>query len=261
MFRIILVLILSSFGISELVASDVYKDNVVILLDASGSMNNPMKGASESKISVAKSALKEVVSGLPPETEIGLLVFGVERKWMYELGPRNDEHFFSAVDKLVAGGGTPLGAFMKAGANKLLETREKQYGYGSYRLLVITDGEAGDPKLMESVTPEIISRGIITDVIGVDMRRDHTLSTKVHSYRRANDKEALKQAIKEVLAEVGKGVAGRVAGDNEFDVLEGLSQEVAQAMLLALSVSGNEPIGKKKKAKTGESAPKKKWFW
>ena len=76
---------------------------------------------------------------------------------------------------------------MKKGADTLLKARKSQYGYGSYRLLVVTDGEASDPGLVERFTPDIISRGIITDVIGVDMNKAHTLATKVHSYRSAND--------------------------------------------------------------------------
>ena len=84
---------------------------------------------------------------------------------------------------------------MKRGADALLKAREKQFGYGTYRLLIVTDGEAGDPRLVESFTPDIISRGITIDVIGVEMPSRHTLATRVHSYRNANDPESLRQAI------------------------------------------------------------------
>ncbi len=231
-------------------ASNVYKDNVVILLDTSGSMKNPMPGTNQTKIELAKEALKEVVASLSPETEIGLLIFKSSGdKWVYPLGPRNDDDFFQAVDALQAQGSTPLGEFMKLAADTLMNARKEQYGYGSYRLLVITDGEASDKSLVETYTPQIISRGIITDVIGVDMGQKHTLATKVHSYREANDTQALKQAIREVLAEVGRESASGPA-DQAFAALDGLPMKVAQSMLTALTVSGDTPIGERSPVKS-----------
>jgi uncharacterized protein YegL len=224
-------------------AQEVYLDNVVIVLDASGSMCNNMRGANIQKLAAAKAAIKEVIKTIPATTQVGLLVFnGKADGWAYPLGPRDDEKMLSAVASLTADGGTPLGAYMKTGADKLLESRKSQYGYGSYRLLIVTDGEASDPKLVEAYTPDIIARGIVTDVIGVDMASDHTLATRVHSYRRANDPDSLRQAIREVFAEVGKTFDGK-ASEDAFAELAGFPTELALATISALASSGNQPIG------------------
>lgn len=222
-------------------------DNVVIVLDSSGSMARPLPGAGTDKMTAAKSALKQVLSSVPQETRIGLLVFsakGVSDDWIYPLGPRDDAKLMQAIDRPMPGGGTPLGAYLKKGADRLLEERAKQFGYGTFRLLVVTDGEAEDQQLVERFTPEMVARGIKVDVIGVAMNQRHTLATKVHSYRSANDPASLKRAIAEVFGEIG-GSANDVAGTEAFAELKPIPNEVAQTMIQALSSSGNQPIGER----------------
>jgi hypothetical protein len=202
-----------------------------------------MRGTSIKKMDSAKTAIKEVIKTIPQSTQIGLLVFGGRANgWVFPLGPRNDAKLVESIDRLGADGGTPLGRYMKMGADRLLEERKAQYGYGSYRLLIVTDGEANDAALVEKYTPDIMARGIVTDVIGVDMAGAHTLATKVHSYRRANDPASLKQAIQEVFAEVGKE-GNNQAGESAFEELSGLPDEMAMAIINALVSSGNHPIG------------------
>ena len=214
-------------------------DNVVVVVDASGSMGAPMGGST--RMSVAKDALKQVLEQIPDTTHVGILVFP-RGNWVYPLGPRKESMLAGAIDSIQSGGGTPLGDYMKRGADALLEARKKQFGYGTYRLLVVTDGEAGDARQVEAFTPDIISRGITIDCIGVEMASRHTLATKVHSYRNANDPESLKQAISEVFAEVASGNAGP-GGENAFELIADLPEATASAMLKSLSTSGNQPIG------------------
>lgn len=220
-------------------------DNVVIVLDSSGSMAESLSGSGVVKMIAAKRALKEVLQKVPESTHIGLLVFGSSGDspdWFYPLGSRNNEELMSAIDRPEPHGGTPLGAYIKKGADRLLEERAKQYGYGSYRLLIVTDGQATDANLVERYTPEVIARGITMDVIGVGMKRDHTLATKVHSYRRADDPAALSRAIAEVFAEVGTSDSD-VAGSEAFETIAPIPTESAMAIIQALSTSGNQPIG------------------
>ncbi len=178
---------------------------------------------------------------IPDTTHVGILVFP-RGNWVYPLGPRKESMLTGAIDSIQAGGSTPLGDYMKRGADVLLNARRKQFGYGTYRLLVVTDGEASDRRKVEDFTPDIISRGITIDCIGVEMASRHTLATKVHSYRNANDPESLKQAISEVFAEVVSGDAGQ-AGEDAFELIAELPEATASAMLKSLSTSGNQPIG------------------
>jgi uncharacterized protein YegL len=232
-------------------AEGVYHDNVVIVLDASGSMDEQMSGTRVMKMDAAKSALKEVLRQVPDSTNIGLLVFSgknVRNDWVYPLGSRDDAELMRAIDLPRPGGKTPLGAYIKKGADRLLAERAEQFGYGTYRLLIVTDGEAQDQQLVSRYTPEVIARGITVDVIGVDMKRAHTLATKVHSYRSANDPASLKTAVAEVFAEVG-GSDSDAASEESFAALASIPDEVASAMLDALSGSGNHPIGERPKIK------------
>lgn len=225
-------------------------DNVVIVLDSSGSMAGPLPGSNLKKMTGAKAALKQVLKSVPQDTHIGLLVFsanGAATDWLYPLGPRDDARLMEAIDRPEPGDGTPLGKYLKKGADRLLQERAKQFGYGSFRLLVVTDGEAEDPHTVERYTPEIIARGITVDVIGVAMNQRHTLATRVHSYRSANDPASLKRAVAEVFAEVG-GSGNDVAGVEAFAELKPIPGEVAQAMIQALSSSGNQPIGERPQA-------------
>ena len=48
-------------------------DNVVVVVDASGSMGTPMAGTD--RMSVARDALKQVLGQVPESTHVGVLVF------------------------------------------------------------------------------------------------------------------------------------------------------------------------------------------
>jgi uncharacterized protein YegL len=236
-------LALSALLSGAVFAQGAYNDNVVIVLDSSGSMRKRMGGVS--KMDAAKSALKEVLKQVPETTHVGLLVFSAKNlrtDWVYPLGPRDDAKLMAAIDRPMPGGSTPLGRYIKMGADRLLEERAKQFGYGSYRLLIVTDGEADDPAKVNRFAPEIIARGITTDVIGVAMAQDHTLAKVAHSYRRADDPASLKKAVAEVFAEVSTARDSSVT-EGAFDELAAIPVEVAAAAIRALSGSGNQPIG------------------
>ena len=232
-------------------------DNVVIVLDGSGSMAGRLPGSNMDKMTAAKAALKQVLKSVSENTHIGLLAFsakGVEADWLYPLGPRDDAKLMQAIDRPQPGGATPLGAYMKKGTDRLLQERAKQFGYGTFRLLVVTDGEASDQDLVERYTPEVMARGIKVDVIGVAMNQRHTLATRVHSYRSANDPVSLQRAIAEVFGEIG-GSGDDVAGAEAFAELKPIPAEIAQAMMQALSSSGNQPIGEQPRSTKASPAP------
>ena len=227
------------FWFAPLIRAEVQvTDNVIVVVDASGSMGTPMGGTD--RMSVAREALKQVLGQVPESTHIGILVFP-RGDWVYPLGSRVEQRLNNAIDSIRSGGGTPLGSYMKRGADALLKARKKQFGYGTYRLLVVTDGEANDRNLVEGYTPDIISRGITIDVIGVDMESEHTLATKVHTYRSADNPDSLRQAITEVFAEVSSADTGQTDED-AFELIADLPKQTASEMLKSLSTTGNDPI-------------------
>lgn len=232
-------------------------NNVVIVLDSSGSMSETMPNSRTVKMDAAKTALKTMVRNLPSNVQIGLLVFSADNvpsDWLYPLGPRDDAKLMAAIDLPRPHNGTPLGEYLKKGADCLLQKRAEQFGYGTYRLLVVTDGEAGDQNLVESYTPEIIARGIRVDVIGVAMKSRHTLATRVHSYRAANDEQGLQKALGDVFGEVASS-GNDSASTEAFEAIAPIPQEAAAAAIQALAVIDNTPVGQEKPRKISRRAP------
>ena len=241
-------------------ADDEPHDCVVIVLDASGSMSGKISpNSSLDRMTAAKQALLKVTQLVPTNTYIGLLVFSdpnLKDEWVYPLGPRDISRLRAAILKPQPGAGTPLGAYLKKGADRLLQARTEQHGYGTYRLIVVTDGEAQDPELVDRYTPEITRRGLTLDVIGVAMAQRHTLAQLAHSYRAANDPAALSRALSEVFAEVGgkEGRSGITTAD--FDLLKSIPTPMAAAVIEALGKTENLPIGVRAASPTNAPTPK-----
>jgi len=238
---------LVSLPVTVLPDENVHTDNIVVILDASGSMGEEFSSdPTKTRMNAAKEALQTVLTTILDGTNIGLLVFSgsnVKNHWVYPLGPKDNEALIKAINFPLPGGTTPLGTYLKIGANRLLEQREKQYNYGSYRLLVVTDGAASDPDKVRLYTPEIMHKQIRIDVIGVDMEQDHMLATVVDSYRRADNPEQLIKAVSEVLAEVaGTGID---SGGEVYSLISPLTEELASSLIDVMTkVPGNQPIGK-----------------
>jgi MYXO-CTERM domain-containing protein len=207
-------------------------------------MSGKMGG--ERKMSAAKKALKTVLNTVSDTTHVGLLVFSasnVKDDWIYPLGPIHKAKLMAAIDRPEPYGGTPLGGYIKQGADRLLQARKAQFGYGTYRLLVVTDGEASDRAVMEKYAPDVMARGISLDVIGVGMSATHSLAKMAHSYRKADDAASLARAVAEVFAEVSAKDTQASGGEDAFAAIDPLPIEVAGAMIKALTDSGNHPIG------------------
>ena len=234
-----LLLSLFIFGVQICSADDdIHKDNIVVILDASGSMQDKFSGdRTKSKMEAAKAALQEVLSKVPDDTQIGLLVFSganIQNDWVYPLGPKDTQKLIAAIHLPQPSGNTPLGKYIRIGANRLLDQREKQYNYGNYRLLVVTDGEASDADKVKYYTPEILNRQIRIDVIGVDMKTDHMLAKVVDSYRKADNPGELVAAVSQILAETGD-TGTDVGGEDAFEYIAPLSSEIAADLIQRLT--------------------------
>jgi len=216
-------------------------ENVVIVLDDSGSMNERMQGGVR-RMEAAKTAIASVLKQFPADTKLGLLLLNGDpgnQHWSISLAPLSVPQATNKVMSIQANGGTPLGDRIRDGADALLKLRESQI-YGSYRLLIVTDGEANDAGLLATYLPDVLSRGLTVDAIGVDMKNNHSLATRVHSYRRGDDSQALAKAVEEVFAESSDSNSD--SGKEDFALLEGLDDAIAKEMLQSLSKPNNAPI-------------------
>jgi hypothetical protein len=219
---------------------------VVIVLDDSGSMRDKMRTdqGKEPRMQVAQRALKKLVEQLPDNTQLGLLLMNGARNeggWLVPLAPLEKGKTIALIDQVRADGGTPLGRSMKTAMDQLLAARTSK-PIGDYRLIVVTDGEATDANVLNQFLPEIVARGIVVDAIGVDMKSDHTLASKSHTYRRANDAASFESALVEIFAESSQSQLDD-GGSSDFDLIAGLPDEFASEALAALSSMANQPIG------------------
>ena len=216
-------------------------DYTVVVFDASGSMAERMIGR-QTRMTIAKQALTQSLGNLNPGVNLGILVFqaDTEQHWIYPLGTYDKSKVLHAIQMPHPSGGTPLGEYMKIGADELLKVREKNHNIGIYRLVIVTDGEADDIQQVEDYNNDIRSRGIIVNVIGVGMDSEHSLATKADSYQNANNLQALTSAISQVLAETPD------SKDQPSDFIEGVFEPtMAVAALEQLSLFRNQPIGEK----------------
>lgn len=216
-------------------------DNIVILLDNSLSMTERMRTVKVQKFVAAQEALIGVLDQLPPDANVGILTF---KDWIYPAGqllgmaPVDKAKIAKAIRESAPDPqvGTPLGTYIKQAADALLLKRREEKGFGTYKLLVVTDGEAtpeGEGELLNQMVPDILSRGLIMDTIGVDMVADHTLSRNSHSYMKADNPESLKQAVSASLGEVSTKSDGNV-GEDDFTVIAAIPDELASQVIAAL---------------------------
>jgi hypothetical protein len=153
------------------------KKNIVVIFDASGSMNTALNG--EKKIDIAKRSLNAYIDTLSPEVNLGLLAYGhvgsnsqadkavscdtVEEK--YYLGPVNATVIKEKVNAIPAKGWTPItNALNKADA--LLANHQGE----DNRILLVSDGEetcGGDPIV---AAKKIKLENARIDVIGFDVQ-------------------------------------------------------------------------------------------
>ncbi|MEZ5116947.1 MAG: substrate-binding and VWA domain-containing protein [Candidatus Nanopelagicales bacterium] len=102
---------------------------VLMVLDVSGSMGEPVPDAGASKIDLAKQATIDAVEGFAPDDEVGLWIFSTELDGpdkpyleLVPIGPAKDTVplIVGDVENLVADGGTGLYATLKAGQKQMV---------------------------------------------------------------------------------------------------------------------------------------------
>lgn len=211
---------------------------IAVVLDSSGSMSTRFGGDSN-RMDTAKKILISVLGKVPSNTQIGVVTFN---GWVYEIQPVDQAKLAEAINGVRASGGTPLGQYMKEGANALLKIREKKK-FGIYRLIVVTDGESTD----DAETPlsgayGILSKGLQVEAIGIGMNAKHSLATKV-SYRSADNPDELVRAVSAVVAETGS----KDGHSEDYATIAALDEKLCKDVLKALAEPDNAPIGMRTK--------------
>jgi Ca-activated chloride channel homolog len=181
--------------------------NFYFIFDGSGSMSDSLtkqcRGDKRfgSRIEGAKWAVEQFLPLVPSDVNLGLWVFDAHgNSERVPLSPDARASFLAAVKKVRAGGRTPLTESIEQGVDRLVQQRDKQLGYGEFRLVVVTDGEATGRPLPQAVA-YARERRIPVYTIGLCLSTDHELRKSSVSYRPADSIEALKLGLEETLAE------------------------------------------------------------
>lgn len=226
--------------------------HVVIVFDDSGSMDERLStNRSVTKLETAKAALTTVLQDVPDGSKVGLYLLNGQYdpsanetvQWWIPLSPLNKQKAAQRIAELKTNGGTPLGSAIKVGCDELLRIKKEDF-YGTYRLLIVTDGETtgyGEVDKVNEYVPDIMARGFVTvDVIGVDMASSHTLSTKVNNYRDASDQKQLEAGIKAVFAESNLNDKNSA---EDYELTAAFPAEMVPEVISAMGESGNHPVG------------------
>jgi Ca-activated chloride channel family protein len=178
--------------------------NFYFVIDGSGSMNDASPSREErskfrSKMEGAKQAVAEAISLVPNDANLGLFVFdGRGASERVAIGPGKHSAILQSVNSILANGGTPLAESIQYGVDVLDAQRSKQLGYGEYRLIVVTDGEAWS-------VPDAIAyanqRQIPIYGIGLGVKSNHPLRNGT-IYSDAKSIDELTRALKETVGEM-----------------------------------------------------------
>ena len=140
--------------------------NFYFVFDMSGSMDEKCSG--KRKIDGAKEAVARFMKNIPDDVNIGLMLFGTRSGDDYAealpIGSGNKDEFLKIINSLQPEGQTPLGEALLASVDKIVEQYKKQLGYGTYRIIIITDGEQTGIDLKQTLQlpcPAWIHRAIL----------------------------------------------------------------------------------------------------
>ena len=150
-------------------------ENVMLVLDASGSMWGQIDG--RSKIEIAREATGKVVSDWDPANQIGLIAYGHRRKGdcsdietLIPLGPLEGDVFMDTVNALNPKGMTPLSQAVIDAAAALKSSEQKA------TVILVSDGEETcklDPCAVGA------DRALDTAIITAPEARDPALAAKL----------------------------------------------------------------------------------
>lgn len=167
----------------------------VIVLDDSGSM--------KTMIGQAKAAVVDAVAQLPDTGR--LAVIALNKGLVMEPLPVADARqvLAGALDPVQADGTTPLGASLRRALQLLEAEAAGQRGFGSYRVLIATDGKASDGAVLKDVIAKILSSSPVEiATIGIGIGEGHALNIPGFTqYVSVESVENLASALKAAAAE------------------------------------------------------------
>jgi Ca-activated chloride channel homolog len=188
---------------NQAVAENLLARNYVLVFDGSGSMVERKCSGGQRKIEVAKAAVTEWAKSIPENANVGLVAFHDNTFSRLPLSSKDRAEFLKRVNGINAGGGTPLAEAVNTARSMLLRQAQSQLGYGEYSIVVVTDGEASNPRaLADAVATVLRASPIVIHTIGFCIDEKHSLNQPGRTlYKTADNPADLRKGLQEVLAE------------------------------------------------------------
>ncbi len=185
------------------VSKNLTAKNYILIFDGSGSMGEVECGDGRQKISVAKEAVTEWAKTLPKDANLGLVAFYNDKWAVLPLKPGIRNDFMSEIQKVVAGGRTPLTEGMLRAYKSITSEGKKQLGYGDYTIVVVTDGIANNGNSLSLAIKKVLDQSPVNIyTIGFCIGPNHSLNQPGKTvYKAADNPDELKRGLSEVLAE------------------------------------------------------------
>ncbi|MEO0829806.1 MAG: vWA domain-containing protein [Pseudomonadota bacterium] len=179
----------------SLLAPDPKRVTTVIVLDDSGSMGSAMEDA--------KAAVLTAVEQMPDDGRVA--VIALNRGRILDAMAVTDARgtLPQLLQPVEPSGGTPLGASMFQAFDILTAEAAQQRGFGTYRVLVTTDGQASDGAALSNAVERILSRTPIeVATIGIGIGKGHPLNMPGHmDYVSVSGVDGLAAALTQAAAE------------------------------------------------------------
>jgi uncharacterized protein YegL len=178
--------------------------NYYVVLDCSGSMSDSECSGNLTKLQAAKKALEQFSRLVPPDANLGLLVFqGGRIRELVPLGNGNRDMFRAAAQSTRPEGGTPLFSAVRTGYMRIEKQAKSQLGYGEYVLVIVTDGEATQGQDPTKIVHWILDNSPVQiHTIGFCIGTDHSLNIPGRTvYKPADNPDQLQRGLQDVLAE------------------------------------------------------------
>lgn len=167
----------------------------MIVLDDSGSMGSDLEQA--------KAAVLQAVRMMDPNDRVGVLALNAGLVLPFETVEDAADILPGRLSPLRSTGSTPLGPALSAARDLLSEEAARSRSFGTYRIIVTTDGAADDPDLLVREVIETVNKTPVqVATIGIGIGRRHVLNAEGHtSYVAVDDVGKLAQALQAAVAE------------------------------------------------------------
>lgn len=167
----------------------------MIILDDSGSMGSDLEQA--------KSAVLEAVQMMKPQDRVAVLALNAGLVLSFSNVEDANGVLRGQLSPLFPTGSTPLGGALAAARDLLSQEAARARSFGTYRIIVTTDGAADDPdRLVREVIETVNTTPIQVATIGIGIGGRHVLNAAGNtSYVAVDNVGKLSEALQAAVAE------------------------------------------------------------